>query len=101
MRYEDDSGPQVYLVTQNLVRIGRGGEEQPMDLALYTNDEVSREHVQVRRDGATGVFFIKDNSTNGTWVNGKRLRKGVEEILPAKAEIGIGEVLQLAFEVRK
>lgn len=101
IRYEDDSGPQVFLVTQNLVRIGRGGDDQRMDLVLYTNDEVSREHLQLRREGATGVFFIKDNSTNGTWMNGKRLRKGVEEVLPNKAEIGIGEVLKLAFEVRR
>lgn len=27
IRYEDDSGPQVYLVTQNIVRIGRGGDD--------------------------------------------------------------------------
>lgn len=101
IRYEDDSGSQVYLVTQNLIRIGRGGDEQRMDLVLYTNDEVSREHLQVRRDGATGAFFIKDNSTNGTSVNGKRLRKGVEEGLPNNAEIGVGEVMKLAFGVRK
>jgi len=101
LRYEDDSGPQVYLVTQNLVRIGRGGEDLPTNLALYTNDEVSREHLEVRRDGATGAFFIKDTSTNGTSVNGKPLRRGVEEVLPNKAQIGIGEVLTLAFEVRK
>jgi hypothetical protein len=101
MRYEDDSGPQVYLITQNLVRIGRGGGEQPVHLALYTNDEVSREHLELRRDGATGVFFIKDTSTNGTSVNGKRLRKGIEEVLPNKTEIRIGDVLTLAFDVRK
>src|SRR5581483_9108397 len=100
VRYEDDSGPQVYLVTQNRVRIGRGGDDQPMDLALYTNDEVSREHLIIRRDPATGVFFIVDASTNGTWVDGKRLRKGAEEALPNRAEIGVGEVLTLQFEVR-
>ena len=32
IRYEDDTGPQVFLVTQNLVRIGRGGHDQPVDL---------------------------------------------------------------------
>jgi len=101
IRYEDDSGPQVYLVTQNVVHVGRGAEEQPMDLALYTNDEVSREHLQLRRDGATGAFFVKDTSTNGTSVNGKRLRKGVEEALPDKAEIQVGEVLTLIFGVRR
>ncbi|MGA8026385.1 MAG: FHA domain-containing protein [Bryobacteraceae bacterium] len=100
IRYEDDSGPQLYLVTQNSVRVGRGGDDQPMDLALYTTDEVSREHLVIRRDPATGVFSIVDASTNGTWVDGKRLKKGREEVLPEKAEIGVGEILMLQFEVR-
>jgi hypothetical protein len=101
IRYQDDSGPQVYLITQNRIRVGRGGDDVPMDLALYTTDEVSREHLLIRRDPATGLFFIVDASTNGTWVNGKRLRKGAEDVLPNNAEIGVGEVLTLAFEVRK
>lgn len=101
IRYEDDSGPQLYLVTQNQVRIGRGGDDQPMDLALYTNDEVSREHLVLRRDPATGAFSLVDLSTNGTWLDGRRLRKGVAEVLPKRAEIGVGDVLTLAFEVRK
>ena len=101
IRYEDDSGPQLYLVTQNHVHIERGGEDQPMDLALYTSDEVSREHFAIRRDAATGLFFIRDDSTNGTWLDGKRLRKGIEELLPNRAEIGVGEVLTMAFEARK
>lgn len=101
IRYEDDSGPQSYLVTQNKIRVGRGGDDQPMDLALYTSDEVSREHLVIRRDPASGFFFITDMSTNGTWLEGKRLRKGVEEMLPQHAEIGVGEVLTLTFEVRR
>jgi pSer/pThr/pTyr-binding forkhead associated (FHA) protein len=101
IRYEDDSGPQLYLVAQNRVRVGRGGDDHAMDLALYTSDEVSREHLHIRRDPATGVFFVTDVSTNGTWLDGKRLRKGVEELLPNRAEIGVGEVLTLSFEVRR
>ncbi len=101
VRYQDDSGPQVYLIVQNRVRVGRGGNEQPMDLALYTNDEVSREHLVIRRDPATGAFFVSDASTNGTWVNGKKLRKGTEEPLPDEAQIQVGEILSLQFEVRK
>jgi FHA domain len=100
IHYEDESGPQIYLVTQNQVRVGRGSEEQPADLALRMTDEISREHVVIRRDPATGVFSILDASTNGTWLNGKRLRKGVEDVLPGKARIGLGEVIDLAFEVR-
>ncbi len=100
-RYQDESGTQVYLMSQNKIRVGRGGDDAPMDLALYTGDEVSREHLTVRRDPATGGFFITDLSTNGTWVNGKRLRKGSEEPLPDKAEVNLGETLALHFEVRK
>jgi hypothetical protein len=101
IRYEDDSGAQLYLVTQNQVRVGRGGDDEPMDLALYTNDEVSREHFVIRRDAATGQFFINDKSTNGTSVDGKRLKKGVEQPLAEKAEIGVAEVMMLLFQVRK
>jgi len=100
IRYEDDSGAQLFLVTQNEVRIGRGGDGQTMDLALYTSDEVSREHLVLRREAATGVFLVVDKSTNGTWLDGKRIRRGVEEIVPNKAEIGVAEVLTLSFEVR-
>jgi hypothetical protein len=100
VKYQDDSGPQNYPVCQNRVRIGRGGEDQPMDLALYTSDEVSREHAVIRRDPATGTFFITDMSTNGTTLNGKKLQKGVEQPLPERAEISLGGVLKLDFEVR-
>jgi hypothetical protein len=100
IRYEDDTGPQIYLVTQNLVRIGRGGDLS-IDLALYTNDEVSREHLVLRRDAATGQFLITDKSTNGTWLDGKRLKKDVEEPLPEHAQIGVSEVVTLNFEVRR
>jgi len=100
IRYEDDSGPQLYLVSQNEVRVGRGGDDLPMDLALYANDEVSREHLTLRRDPATGRFHIVDKSVNGTWLDGKRLRKGIEEALPDKAQIDVAEVLTLSFEVR-
>jgi hypothetical protein len=101
VRYEDDSGAQLYLVTQNETRVGRGGADQPMDLALYANDEVSREHLIVRRDPATGVFTAMDRSTNGTWLDGRRLKKGVEELLPERAEIKVAEAIILIFETRR
>jgi hypothetical protein len=100
IKYEDDSGHQTYLVTQNRIRVGRGGDGQLMDVALYTKDEVSREHLLIRRDAATGVFFITDLSKNGTWIGGKRLKRGAEEVLPKEAAIGVGEVLTLEFQAR-
>ena len=88
-------------MTQNEISIGRGGEDLWVDLPLYTNDEVSREHVGLRRDAASGAFAIVDKSRNGTWLNGRRLARGVEEPMPDRAEIGVAEVLKLSFEARK
>jgi FHA domain len=101
IRYQDDSGPQTYFITQNEISIGRGGEQMWVDLPLYTTEEVSREHVRLRRDPASGAFAIVDKSRNGTWVNKKRLPRDVEQPLPERAEIGIAEVLKLSFEARK
>jgi len=100
LRYRDDSGPQLFLMTQDEIAIGRGGEDVSVNLALYTNDEVSREHVRVRRDPTQGRFLITDKSMNGTWLNGKRLKRGVEEPLPARAEISVAEVITLEFDAR-
>lgn len=100
IQYEDDSGKQNYPIARNRVRLGRGVDEQNLELLLYTTDEVSRDHATISRDPATGAFSILDASTNGTWVNGRRLRRGFAESLPARAEIVLGEVLHLLFEVR-
>jgi len=100
IRYEDDSGPQLYLMLQDEISIGRGGGDVVVNVALYTNDEVSREHCRVRRDAQRGGFLIVDNSMNGTWLNGKRLPRGQEEKLPGQAEIGVAEVLTLHFEAK-
>jgi len=101
IHYQDDSGPQNYFVTQDQVRIGRGGEDLWVDLPLYTNEEVSREHLELRRDPASGAFTVLDKSRNGTWLNGRRLRPGVEETLPDRAEINVAEVLKLSFQARR
>ena len=101
IRYQDDSGPQTFFVTQNEISVGRGGEDLWVDLAIYCSDEVSREHFKLRRDPATGSFTIADKSRNGTWVNGKRLPREKEQPLPDRAEIAIAEVVKLGFEVRR
>ena len=101
IRYKDDSGPQTFFITQNEICIGRGGEDLWVDLPLYTNDEVSREHARLRRDPGSGKFAIVDQSRNGTWLNGKRLERGKEHVLPDRAEIGIAEVVKLSFEAKK
>ena len=100
LRYEDDSGPQTYVLTQEQTSIGRGGADLWVDVPLETGDEVSREHLRIRRDPASGAFTVTDQSRNGTWLNGKRLKRNAETPLPDHAEINLGNVITLSFEVR-
>ena len=100
IRYEDDSGPQLFLMTQDEISVGRGGDDVPVNLALYTNDEVSREHLRIRRDVAQGRFLVVDKSMNGTWLNGKRLSRGTQEPFSGRAEIDVAEVITLHFEAK-
>jgi FHA domain-containing protein len=101
IRYQDDSGPQVYYMTQNEISIGRGGDDLSVDLPLYSNEEVSREHLRLRRDPVKNQFVIVDKSMNGTWLNGRRLAKGEQALLPERAEIGVAEILTLSFEAKR
>lgn len=100
IRYQDDSGPQTFFVAQSEISIGRGGDDLWVDLPLYTSEEVSREHLRLRRD-ASGAFTIVDKSRNGTWVNGKRLPRDREHALPDRAEIAVAEAVKLFFEARR
>jgi pSer/pThr/pTyr-binding forkhead associated (FHA) protein len=100
IRYEDDSGPQLYLVTQDEVTIGRGGDGRIVDLALYSDDEISREHLRLRRDPVRNRFTIIDRSMNGTSVDGRKLVRDIEETLPRKAVIALAEHLTIQFEQR-
>ena len=45
-------------MTQDEISVGRGGDGAQVSLALYTNDEVSREHLRVRRDA--GAEALRD-----------------------------------------
>lgn len=100
IRYEDDSGPQLYLITQDEVTIGRGGDGRIVDLALYSDDEISREHLRLRRDPQRNRFVIVDRSMNGTAVDGRKLVRDIEEALPRKAEIALADHLKMQFEQR-
>ena len=84
-----------------------------MDLKLKAKKDVSREHLQIRRDPGTGDFFIKDLSTLGTTVNGKRIPASIHQVngedvdedveapLPRKARIGLAGVMFLDFKAIK
>lgn len=111
--WEDNTGAHTYQMTKELIKIGRGAADRWVDLKLSSKKDVSREHVQIRKDAASGKFFIKDLSTLGTTVNGKRVPASVEQVngedvdrnvevpLPDKAEIGLAGVVVLEFRALK
>jgi hypothetical protein len=113
IEYEDDAGPHTFQMTKDLIKIGRGAADRWVDLKLNTKKDVSREHLQIRRDPQSGRFHIKDLSTLGTTVNGKRVPasiddaggqdvdKNIEAPLPAKAKIGLAGVVFLDFRAVK
>jgi pSer/pThr/pTyr-binding forkhead associated (FHA) protein len=81
-----------------------------VDIKIEAASDISREHFRLRRDEKTGQFFIRDLSSYGTTVNGKRLQSSLEETagerrdiqreipLPRKAAIGLADALVLEFE---
>jgi hypothetical protein len=111
LRYEDEAGPQVFDMTSDTLTIGRGGAAFRVDVRIETSADVSREHLRVRRDPATGRFFVADVSMLGSTLNGKRLPKGydevdgvrqsngVETLLTDGARLGLADTVYVTFEV--
>jgi hypothetical protein len=111
IRYGDKAGQKTFPVTRDQVVIGRGGKSFWVDLKIDGPPDVSREHCRIRRDAATKQFFIKDVSQFGTTVNGQpipnslersangeKVDRNVEAPLPARAQIGLADVIFLEFE---
>ncbi len=111
LAYEDRQGPHRVAVTTNQVVIGRGGVGYWVDVKLDVAADVSREHLRLRRDEASGQFFLKDLSSLGTSldgvpvptsvevVDGRKRDIGVEVPLPPRARIGLANVIVLDFEL--
>ncbi len=110
IEYEDRNGRQVYRMTKDQIVIGRGGRDYWTDLTLDTLPDVSREHIRLRRDPASRKFFLKDLSRLGTTIDGQKVPssvdfaggekrdQNVEVELPARARIGLAEVVFLNFQ---
>jgi hypothetical protein len=112
IEYQDTAGRKTFRMTKDQIVAGRGGRDYWTDLKFETYPDVSREHFRLRRDPASGQFFLKDLSRLGTtingekapssieFVNGERRDKEIEAPLPAKARIGLADVLFLDFEAK-
>lgn len=109
IEYQDTTGRKTFRMTKDQIVAGRGGRDYWTDLKFETYPDVSREHFRLRRDPATGQFFIKDLSRLGTTVDGEAVPSSIEIVdgqkrdkeieapVPAKARIGLAGVLYLDF----
>jgi hypothetical protein len=89
LRYDDNAGPHTFDIVRDSIVIGRGGIAYRADVRIDASFDVSREHARIRRDAATGAFFIIDLSTLGTTVNGQRLPMGYDDADGTKRENGV------------
>ena len=111
LTYRDNRGDHEHDLVRDQVTIGRGGLAYPVDVRVSTTEDVSREHARIRRDTATGQFFLVDLSTLGTTLNGRHVPRGVEikdgvkrengaeTALPPRARIGLADTVFLDFEL--
>jgi hypothetical protein len=109
IEYQDAGGRKTYQMTKDQIVVGRGGRDYWTDVKLETLPDVSREHFRLRRDPATGQFFLKDLSRLGTTINGEKAPssvefaegekrdRNVEAPVPAQARIGLADVLFMDF----
>jgi FHA domain len=111
VRYQDSGMDKTFVMTSEEIVIGRGGKAVWVDLKLEGPADVSREHCRIRRDPATGTFFIRDLSQFGTMVNGTPIPNSVDRVeggekvdrnrevlLPSPARITLADVCTLEFE---
>jgi hypothetical protein len=112
IEYEDGGGRRTYHMTKDAIVVGRGGRDYWTDIKLETLPDVSREHFRLRRDAASGQFFLKDLSRLGTTIDGERAPSSLEfdgaekrdlnrEVpVPAKSRIGLAGVVFLDFQAK-
>jgi FHA domain len=109
IEYEDGTGRKTYRMTKDEIVVGRGGRDYWTDIKLDTLPDVSREHFRLRRDPATGQFYLKDLSQLGTTIDGVKAPSSIEveggekrdlnreAPVPPRARIGLAGVVYLEF----
>ena len=84
------------MLNKAVFKIGKA--TRGVDYTVGGNGAISRQHAFIiQKDG---VCYIKDNkSTNHTYVNGKRVEDGVEEILTHDSLVRLGDE-EFTFKIR-
>ena len=113
LEFSDDAGAHTCDMIKPSLTIGRGGVAYPVDIRIASSTDVSREHARIRRDPASGRFFLTDLSSFGTTLNGRHIPRGYDEVnggrrengaetaLPDAARIGLADIVFLEFRSRR
>jgi hypothetical protein len=108
--YDDEAGHHTHAMVKDSLSVGRGGIAYPVDIRIAASVDVSREHARIRRDPATGRFFLIDLSSLGTTLDGRPVPRGYDEVdgtkrengveapIPARARIGLADAAYLDFQ---
>lgn len=80
--------------------IGRAapGQEDPPQIDLSPDDSVSRRHAEIQWVGE-GYSILDLESTNGTWVNGKRIAPGQPVRLKDGDHVAVGRLSVLTVHL--
>jgi predicted component of type VI protein secretion system len=97
LSYIDDEGEHNAPLERDEVVIGRGAVDVWVDVRVTSRHDVSRRHAALRRDPITGAYFLKDLSSFGTSVGGRRLREGEEVELRDGDRIELAGILAMVF----
>jgi hypothetical protein len=106
LTYRDNLGREhTARLERDEIRIGRGGRDTPVDIAIEGPEDISRVHARLRRD-RSGEVFLKDVSRFGTTLDNDRVPPSVDaggrdadKWVPvrAQAQIGLAGVIIVHF----
>jgi hypothetical protein len=98
LEYAADGGDvQRFDLDKEEVFVGRGAVDVWVDLRLDTVPDVSRKHARLRREPASGRWFVQDLSQFGTLVDGRPVPRQGELELHDGAGIQLAGALTLTF----
>lgn len=106
LTYRDNLGREhTAALDTEVVRVGRGGTDTTVDVLIQGPEDVSRVHLHLRRNAASGEVFLKDVSRFGTTLDNERVPPSLESggdldrwvPLSARAQIGLAGVIVLHF----
>lgn len=81
------AGAEVALEADGII-LGRDATEAQL---IIDSPKISRRHCRIVYDRQKNQYYVTDYSTNGTFVDNRRLAKGVVEILPAGTVVSLGD----------